>query len=65
MRRHILIFTLLAAACGPAEDQSSESPAQEAAPAEPRVVLAPTAPGELPPAIVGEGGALQGSDLRG
>jgi carboxymethylenebutenolidase len=32
--------------------------------AEPRVTLSPTAAGELPSAIVGEGGALQGADLN-
>jgi carboxymethylenebutenolidase len=39
-------------------------PGGGAAPTEPRVPLAPTGAGELPPAIVGEGGTLLGSDVR-
>ena len=63
MRRHALLLTILAVACSPAQDQGSEDMAQEP-PSGPRVPLAPTAPGELPPAIVGRGGALEGTDLQ-
>jgi carboxymethylenebutenolidase len=56
MRRYSLFLPILAVACAPAAEQSTESP-------EPRVAVAPTGPGELPPAIVGQGGALQGMDL--
>jgi carboxymethylenebutenolidase len=56
MRRCSLLLTILAVACAPAADQSTEIP-------EPQVAMAPTGPGELPPAIVGQGGALQGMDL--
>jgi carboxymethylenebutenolidase len=41
-----------------------ETADQDAGASEPRVALAPTAEGQLPPAIVGEGGALQGIDIR-
>ncbi|MEJ2207231.1 MAG: dienelactone hydrolase family protein [Gemmatimonadota bacterium] len=62
----LLALTLLAfAACRGGEPGSSSS--GEAAPATlgaPRVSSAPTSEGELPPAIVGQGGALQGTDLQ-
>lgn len=64
MRRTTLLLTLLAVACAPADDQSSDRTASEAAPDQSRVALAPTAAGELPPSIVGEGGTLQGTELR-
>lgn len=56
------VLSLLVSACGGTEspDQAAES---EAAP-EPRVALAPTAEGQLPPSIVGEGGDLQGQDVH-
>ncbi|MGD8288420.1 MAG: dienelactone hydrolase family protein, partial [Gemmatimonadota bacterium] len=63
MRRHALLLTVLVVACSPADDQASESAVREP-PTGPRVALAPTAPGELPPAIVGRGGALEGTDLQ-
>jgi carboxymethylenebutenolidase len=48
-------------ACGaPAEDGASSGMAEMDGP---RVALAPTGMGEMPPAIVGEGGALQGTDV--
>ena len=70
MRRSSLTFVLLAAlgvvACAPAADEAApgggETAAMEAA--APRVPLDPTAEGELPPAIVGRGGTLQGADAR-
>ncbi len=56
--------TLLITACAPSGDDTSEGASQDQAAAGPRVALAPTAPGALPPAIIGQGGALQGSDLQ-
>lgn len=61
MRRDLLCLTLLAVACGPADDQGSS---EMAAPAGPRVATRPTAAGELPPAITGRAEALQGADLQ-
>ena len=56
------ILTVLTAAllvgCGGAADDSADM-----TPSGPRVALAPTAAGEMPPAILGEGGALEGTDL--
>jgi len=63
MRRQALVLTLLAVACGPASDQGSSDASNAAAPG-PRVASAPTAPGQLPPAIVGQGGELRGTDVR-
>jgi carboxymethylenebutenolidase len=63
MRRTSLLLTILAVACAPADDQNSGGMASAAAPPGPRVAMAPTASGELPPAIIGQGGALQGADL--
>ncbi|MDH5588546.1 MAG: dienelactone hydrolase family protein [Gemmatimonadota bacterium] len=58
----------LTTACGPAEPAGSGQPEMTAAPEQgmsgPRVASAPTAGGELPPAIVGEGGDLQGVALQ-
>jgi carboxymethylenebutenolidase len=51
---------LAAAACAaPADDDSTA-----ARTVEPRIALAPTAPNEMPPAIVGNGGALMGSAVH-
>lgn len=66
MRRSYLLLTLAALACGgPSQDDapSSETGAA-AAPAGPRVALAPTAPDQLPPAIIGQGGELQGTSVQ-
>ena len=55
MRRPALTLTLLASAalaCAPAADDG------------PRVPLDPTSGGELPPAIIGQGGALQGTSVQ-
>lgn len=62
MRRHpvLLPLTLLAVACAPTDDGDAASTAVPG----PRVALAPTAPGELPPAVLGRAGSLQGSDVR-
>ena len=70
MRRFSLPFMLLAAlgavACAPPADDADPA-GEETASAEdmgPRVPLDPTMEGELPPAIIGQGGALQGTDVR-
>jgi carboxymethylenebutenolidase len=57
------VLTLLATACAPADDQGSAD-ATLMAPEGPRVALAPTAADQLPPAIIGQGGELQGTDVR-
>jgi carboxymethylenebutenolidase len=64
MRRLLISLVLVAAACSSGENQGSEGMAESAAPAEPRVALAPTGPDQMPPAIVGESGPLQGRDLQ-
>jgi len=73
MRRPLLLLTALpilafALARGaPAEDAASGDPSaagRASAPAEARIPLDPTAPGELPPAIVGNGGPLQGASVQ-
>lgn len=64
MRRPYVLFVLAAIACGgPASDDASETGAA-AAPAGPRVALAPTAADQLPPAIIGQGGELQGTNVQ-
>lgn len=62
MRRRALLLplTLLLVSCAPADDGDASS----MAPPGPRVALAPTAPGQLPPAVLGQAGPLQGSDVR-
>lgn len=68
MSRRVIAFMLALplAACGGSGGDAgsmSEEPASSMSGVEARVPLAPTAPGALPSAIVGEGGALQGMDL--
>jgi len=59
----IAVLVAAATACG-VSDSEDTSPAESAvAMSGPRVELAPTASGKLPPAIVGEGGELQGQGL--
>jgi carboxymethylenebutenolidase len=67
----LLFATLVLSACAPADEGTSdagpEAPAaasDASAPAGPRVASAPTGPDELPSAIVGEGGELEGEPLR-
>jgi carboxymethylenebutenolidase len=63
MRRHGLLIptlALLAVACAPADGGDTAS----TVPAGPRVAMAPTAPGQLPPAVLGQAGALQGSNVQ-
>ena len=57
---------LLLAACGGGEEASppENNAGAEMAMSGPRVPAAPTAEGELPPAILGNGGPLQGTDLQ-
>jgi carboxymethylenebutenolidase len=63
-RSHIaLALTVFFIACGGSGDDPAPETGTAMSGVEPRVALAPTAAGELPPAIVGEGGTLRGSDL--
>lgn len=71
MRRTAMFQMLLTAAAlgcgGPGDDGAPagrDAPASAQAPSGPRVALAPTAAGEMPPAIIGEGGDLEGADVR-
>ena len=61
--RELSTFLVLGAlACGaPPQD---DAPARSNTPDGPRVALAPTAPDQLPPAIVGQGGELQGTSVQ-
>ncbi len=54
----------LSGCAGPADDDSSGGAPVMTAAAEPRVPLAPTGPGEMPPAILGNGGDLLGADVQ-
>lgn len=58
-----LIIAAVLAGCGGAQDEADTAPEASMSAVESRVEVAPTAPGELPSAIVGEGGALEGIDL--
>lgn len=63
-RPHVaLALAVFFAACGGSGDDTAPESGATMSGVEPRVALAPTAAGELPPAIVGQGGALLGSDL--
>lgn len=60
-------FLLVASvACAPAAEDGSgdDMSAATAATSEPRVTRAATAPGEMPPAILGNGGELEGMDVQ-
>jgi hypothetical protein len=60
-------FALMSAqACAPAADDSAGDgmSASAAATSEPRVTRPATAAGEMPPAILGNGGALEGMDVQ-
>lgn len=62
MRRFFLLLTLLILpACGSAPEADTTPMAGND---EPRVPISPTAEGQLPSAIIGEGGALSGRDLN-
>jgi hypothetical protein len=56
------LLALAALACGAPEQDGPE--VRSAAADGPRVALAPTAADQLPPAIVGEGGELQGASVQ-
>ncbi|MEJ2540582.1 MAG: dienelactone hydrolase family protein [Gemmatimonadota bacterium] len=67
LRAAPVLLLALAAACGPAQD-ATDTP-DDASPSGTEAVPAAvpgeaTAPGELPPAIVGDGGPLRGEPLR-
>ena len=66
MHRYVIALTLTLMACSaPAEDGAPAPDAESVASStEPRVTLSPTGAEELPPAIVGEGGDLQGRDVQ-
>jgi carboxymethylenebutenolidase len=66
MSRHYLFLTLAALACAPARDEPPAGQSQSSATTldEPRVALAPTGPDQLPPAIIGQGGELQGTSVQ-
>lgn len=64
-RRFAVVAALsVLTACGGAGDDAEEAPGASMSSAEPRVAVNPTAEGELPSAIVGEGGTLEGEDLN-
>jgi carboxymethylenebutenolidase len=60
----LLLAAATAAACAPAEDAAPADTEGVAARDDVRVTSPPTAEGELPPAIVGRGGDLQGQRLK-
>jgi len=63
MRRATVLLALAALACGgPADRQPDTSPGL--ASDETGVLLAPTAADQLPPAILGQGGTLQGASVQ-
>lgn len=64
-RRFAVVAALsVLTACGGAGDDAEETSGASMSSAEPRVAVNPTAEGELPSAIVGEGGTLEGEDLN-
>lgn len=60
--RTLLIATIAVAACAAPDDESAAN--DMPAVAAPRVAFAPTLPGEMPPAIIGKGGALEGEAVH-
>jgi carboxymethylenebutenolidase len=66
MARPFLLLALGALACAaPADDTAPAADSQaSAATSEPRVPAAPTAADQLPPAIIGQGGDLQGTSVQ-
>ena len=67
MRHSLLIVILAALACGAPGEDTVPAGGNESASissGEPRVPLAPTGADQLPPAIVGQGGELEGTEVR-
>ncbi len=66
MRRPLLFLALAALACGAPADDSAPATGGRASisSGEARVPLAPTAADQLPPAILGQGGELQGTAVE-
>jgi carboxymethylenebutenolidase len=66
MSRLIVLIALVALACAaPADDAPAAGEEQATTTsAQPRVPLAPTAGDQLPPAIIGQGGELQGTSVQ-
>ncbi|MBM4183457.1 MAG: dienelactone hydrolase family protein [Gemmatimonadetes bacterium] len=59
------LLTLVFVACSaPGQDGSTGEAGASTTPDGPRIALAPTAPDQLPPAIVGQGGDLQGTNVQ-
>jgi carboxymethylenebutenolidase len=67
LRPILMLTSIMLASCGdPAEEQDGSAgglPEASMSAAEPRVALAPTSAEELPSAITGRGGALEGIDV--
>lgn len=62
LRRPLSLVALaLLVACGAPAEEAQQEPAAQ--PEGPRVALAPTGPEEMPPAILGAGGPLEGTDV--
>jgi carboxymethylenebutenolidase len=59
-----LLTTTAVAACGGSEAGEGNQPEAAASPDGPRVPVSPTAADEMPPAIIGNGGPLQGMDVN-
>jgi len=64
LRSALLLLLLVATACAPADDATSDVSDGVVARDDVRVTSPATAPDQLPPAIVGRGGDLEGQNLR-
>lgn len=65
LRTALLLALATLAGCAPSTDDATpDVPAAEPMAEGPRVPLDPTGPEEMPPAIIGNGGALQGTDVH-
>ncbi|MGE0159483.1 MAG: dienelactone hydrolase family protein [Gemmatimonadales bacterium] len=66
MRHALLVVTLAALACGAPEDDGARAAGggPSISSGEARVALAPTSADQLPPAIIGQGGELQGANVQ-
>lgn len=63
MRRYMIPAVLIAVACAAPADDTPDERAGETVSGTPTVAMAPTGPGEMPPAIMGTGGELEGMDV--